>query len=451
MDASVDVPNAILTTVENFPSGEAIELLADGQLLLFTPGGKPVIGSSVTWANQQFAPVPLDPSLAQVLRFPDHIEDSGTTEELVRDLTKRLGGSISLAAFVLATWLADVLPAIPLLNLYGPPGTENALVSLLSSLCRRALPIALPALGELFSLPRNLDPTLILRVKRERDLAPLLAATAQGGAGSLKNGRLLRLRSPLIVCSPAPLSVPALSLALLPTAPGRPLSRETADRFAEHYQPRLLDFRLHRRQQVANSEFTVPDFAPEMKMVAMTLGSVFEGEPELQARLVAALRTDDEAWKALHAQSDAAIVMEVLLVACHEDRRKIHVGEVTDMANVLLMGRGAKKELSAEGVGRMLKGLGLVAKRDGPGSALLLDRYHRMRIHRLAQAHYTLSSLQPRRGCSQCYPSSPPPPTSTVRQEPENLHDLHNLHKNPEATALAPTGDATATPAGETA
>jgi hypothetical protein len=115
------------------------------------------------------------------------------------------------------------------------------------------------------------------------------------------------------------------------------------------------------------------------------------------------------------------------------------------------MGRGAKKELSEEGVGRMLKGLGLVAKRDGPGSALQLDRYHRVCIHRLAQAHYTLSSLQPRTGCSQCYPTSPPPATSTVRQEPENLHDLHNLHKNPEATALAPTGDATPSPAGETA
>jgi hypothetical protein len=148
----------------------------------------------------------------------------------------------------------------------------------------------------------------------------------------------------------------------------------------------------------------------------------------------------------LHAQSDAAVVLEALLVACHEDRQKIYVAKVMEMANLLLMARQAKKELSPEGVGRMLSDLGLVAKRDGPGSALGLDRYNRVLIHLLARAHYTLSSLQPRTGCSQCYPTPrpippPPPDTSTVRQEPENLHDLHNLHKDPEATALALTGD----------
>jgi hypothetical protein len=450
MDTCKDVPNAILTTAESFPSGEAIELLADGRLLLYTPEGEPVIGSSVSWANQRYAPVPLDPSLQQVLRFPDHIEAFGTTEELMRDLSEHLGGNgdacFLLTSYILSTHVADQLLTTPLLNLWGAPGTENHLVSILSCLCRRALPIALPAVGELFSLPRHLDPTLILRVKRDRDLAPLLAATAQYGAGSLKNGRLHQLRSPMIVCTSAPIGVPALSLSLAPTASCRPISRETADQLANRYLPRLLDFRLRCRQQVAASGFQVPDFTREMNMVAMTLGSVFEGQSERQACLVSALRKADEGWKTLHAQSDAAVVLEALLVACHEDRQKIYVAKVTEMANLLLMARQAKKELSPEGVGRMLSDLGLVAKRDGPGSALGLDRYNRVLIHLLARAHYTLSSLQPRTGCSQCYPTPrpippPPPDTSTVRQEPENLHDLHNLHKDPEATALALTGD----------
>lgn len=187
MDSSADVPNTILTAAESFPSGEAVELLANGQLLLSTPGGEPVIGSSVSWANNRYGPVPLDPSLQQVLRLPDHIEAFGTTEELVRDLVRFLG-SISLACFVLTTWLADVLPTLPLLNLWGQPGTENSMVDVLSCLCRRALPVALPALGELFSLPRNLDPTLILRVRRERDVASLLAATAHSGGGEPAEG-----------------------------------------------------------------------------------------------------------------------------------------------------------------------------------------------------------------------------------------------------------------------
>jgi hypothetical protein len=216
----------------------------------------------------------------------------------------------------------------------------------------------------------------------------------------------------------------------------RPLGRELADKLANRFQPRLLDFRLRRRQQVASSRFDVPEFAYEVRMVAMTLGSVLEGEPKLQERRVAALRTADEDWKSLHSQSDAAIVLEALLVACHEDRREVYANEIKEIANVLLMARQAKKELSAEAVGHILHNeLGLDAKRDGPGRALMLTRYNRQRIHNLARSYHTLSSLQPRAGCLQCFPA-PPPEVGAAHQEPETLHNVPNLH-SVAATALS--------------
>lgn len=249
----------------------------------------------------------------------------------------------------------------------------------------------------------------------------------QLGAGSLQKGRLLQLRCPLIVCTSAPLQVATLSIPLLATASYRPIGRAATERLANRFQPRLLDFRLRRRQQVAASEFDVADFACEARMLAMTLGSVFEGEPELQARLVEALRPADESWKSLHAQADAAIVLEVLLVACHEDRLKIYVGEITDMANALLMARQAKKQLSAEAIGRLLRGeLGLFGKRDGPGIVVLLDRAHRERIHQLAQAHHTLSSLQPKTARELCDPSTSAD-EETVGGKLKVIHNIQDL------------------------
>ncbi len=65
---------------------------------------------------------------------------------------------VLLASFVLSTWAVECLASAPVLNLWGPAGTENPLIDLLSCFCRRPLRLAEPSLSELSKLPRGLCP-----------------------------------------------------------------------------------------------------------------------------------------------------------------------------------------------------------------------------------------------------------------------------------------------------
>jgi hypothetical protein len=419
----------IFTAGESFPEDKLLEQLANQQLLFWSSKrSEPRIESAFRWKDMVYRAATLDSTLEAALRLPSGVAPFGTAAALVRDLEAQLpgeeGARFLLASAILATWVADWLPAPLLVNPWGGAGHEKWLASVLSCLCRRALAIAVPTPAELFALPRGLQPTLILRSKTGRELTSLLAATGRSAAATLNKGRLLKLSCPIVVYTSAPLPVPAVSVPIDATL-CRPLTSEAANRLADVFQPRLLDFRLQRHLSVANSQFDVPEFAGETRMLAIILGSVFEGEPELQRRVVEALRPSDEGWKTLHAEADAAVVLETLLVACHEDRPKIFVGELTELVNTLLLARQACKRLSPEAVGHILRDqLGLFGKRSGPGVAVLLDRPYRQRIHQLASVHHTLSTLQPVAGCSLCVP----PPSSGVSETSNQSDPLHNLH-----------------------
>jgi len=399
--------NTIFTAGEVGPHGEIIEQTANGQLLFWDPAqGVPRIAPSITWEETVYEPIPLEPAMKQAIRFPVGVEAGGTAQDLVQDLALELEGDaparLCSAIFIMGTWLFDVLPAPLVLNVWGQEGQERRLVSKLSPLCRRALPIAIPSLAELSRLPRGLSPTLILRPNHDRALQPLLAAAA-ASAGVLQKGRLLHLHFPLIVCTRQPLRVPALSIPLSLISSCRPISRSEAERLATRYQPRLLDFRLCHHQQVTASEFDVPDFASEMHGVAMALGAVVEGEPGLQAQLVEALRVADDGWKAVHAEAGGAIALEALLVACHQHGAEIYLHEIAATMNAIVMARRGDQVYTTKDAGKILrKELGLFPEKLEFGNGLKSKGGLPKRIHQLAAAHHTFSSQKPLVTCTLC-------------------------------------------------
>jgi hypothetical protein len=216
----------------------------------------------------------------------------------------------------------------------------------------------------------------------------------------------------------------------------RPISRSEAERLAARYQPRLLDFRLRHLQQVAASEFDVPDFSSEMRGVAMTLGAVVEGEPGLQAQLVEALRAPDDGWKAVSAEAGRAMALEALLVACHERRTEIYLHEIATMMNTIGMARFGDQGYETKDVGKILRqDLSLFPVGLEFGNGLRLKGGLPKRIHQLAAAHHTLSSQQPLAGCPLCSalrtaekdaPPSLPPGAGNVT-EPRGVPDTPDL------------------------
>jgi hypothetical protein len=408
--AAVDIyekPNAILTTTELFTDGSAIEQLRD-KMLVYWRDGEEIVGPVVEHSGNLYAAMPLDPSLEEMLHLPSCSEDFGSVQDLITKLEQATGDHLELdektkllvAAAVANTWVSDCGPVF---NPWGPAGAGNALMELLSCVCRRPLSLVRPSLRELSRLPRGLSPTLILRSANRHTLSPLLEATSEPGAAVLHKGRLVNLRCAIIAYTREPLGLPACSVPLFAMGACRRLSASERQALIDYFQPRLLAYRLRQHRQVADSQFSAPSFAPETRILAEALGAAVEGAPGIQARILRALTEMDEQRLVEHSQTLAAVVLEALLLACHENRSAIYVGDVTKVANGIFLGRHEDVELSPKRVGGILSGdLGLSSTRCSGGYEVVLDSHARQRIHRLSADYGTLSTLQPFPNCRFC-------------------------------------------------
>jgi len=145
---------------------------------------------------------------------------------------------------------------------------------------------------------------------------------------------------------------------------------------------------------VAGSQFDVPEFCPEARLLARVLGAAVEGSPSLQASIVTALGSLDEQRKAEQSQTPVAVVLESLLALCHSNTAVAYVGKVTELANTLLENREEPIQLSPRLVGEMLRQqLGLVAHRRALGYELAMDLDTQRRVHHLAVVHAVLQRV----------------------------------------------------------
>jgi hypothetical protein len=83
-----------------------------------------------------------------------------------------------IVAFALSTWFADCFPVSPLLYLLGPDNETTLLLRLLGCICRRPILLSDIDIAALSTLPRNLDPTLLVNQRNlgRRVTRVLLAA-----------------------------------------------------------------------------------------------------------------------------------------------------------------------------------------------------------------------------------------------------------------------------------
>ena len=132
-------------------------------------------------------------------------------------------------------------------------------------------------------------------------------------------------------------------------------------------------------------------------------GAPIVDAPALQASLTRVLR-DHEEGKLESSWTDLRrVVLEAVLHHCHKDSgEKVYVGGIAKTVNALLKGRGEATEREAREIGSVLKGLGLIAKRDSAGLAILLDSKACRQIHRLAHGLGLLAMRKGEPRCQEC-------------------------------------------------
>ena len=130
----------------------------------------------------------------------------------------------------------------------------------------------------------------------------------------------------------------------------------------------------------------------------------------MQSRLVELLKPQELDAGVRNSTSIIRVVIEAGLAFCHDKKREsAFVGDVSDLSNGILHGRGETVELEPRAVGDILRSLGLFMQRLGrAGRGILLLNETRGKIHQLARAHEVRCSEVVADGCPVCIELRPP-------------------------------------------
>lgn len=399
----------VVTMGRPLSDGAVIEQIAGGQLLL-KKDGKEQLGPSIEYVGVTYLPAPVTTELEQALAMPDRPADYDSINSLLQNVAAAIDPAGQLdsssrtltATFVLATWQSGATPLPPILNLSGPGGWESGLVDALRAVCRRAICILDCSAAQLQHLPPDLSPTLFVRQPSETALRRLLCAFRDrivfAGDG------FFEITGAIVAITARPLGLPALQVAL--TAPGVPhhsVSRQQTEPSLVHLRRQLLAYRLDRFHHVQVADFDVHTLGAETRPLASVLASCVDGDANAGRELTAALQAYDKDAKAASANRGEAVVLEALLVLIHEGHEDAHVGEITELANGILLARDERAKLYAREVGPILRErLGLGLERDKYGWNLTLGRTTAQVIHWQAHARGARSLMEPRVGCACC-------------------------------------------------
>jgi hypothetical protein len=419
----MEVPmNITSTTSLLVGDGTVIEQLRDGRMLLWE-NGEQQVGSDVFHDKKRYVPAPLVPSLEAKLSLPKAAEPFDSLEELAETIKQKWLSAVPtveesslecLVAGVFASWVVDCLPSPPVIVLEASQADCEILARILEALVRRPLVLSSASVRELSKLEPSLCPTVILVQPPARTVEQLLPVLTQSQGLLLQDGACRQLRSAVLVITDKPLDVNAVTITVPESESYLRMSDDEVRTLQDELHPKLLRFRLERHLEVASSCFDSPELSSPLRMLARNLGCALEGSVGLQLSLDEALSTLDEQFKIRKSMGDRAIVLESLLVLCHEGKEEAVVGEVAEVASDIRAARGDSRKMEAKTAGSILRSLGLYAVRKNGGYTLAFNPDLKARIHKLAAREGALMMVDPKSDCIQCQPWLPKPETPVV-------------------------------------
>ena len=166
------------------------------------------------------------------------------------------------------------------------------------------------------------------------------------------------------------------------------LDEQVQDEIANHFQPRLLMYRLKNYGKVSESRIEVSEFTFDMRQLARSVAMCFPEDAELAQDAVQLLRPQDEEVRGQRSRDVNCAIVEILLGYIHRRKqRAVRVDELAKDLNVLLRSRGELIEYGAAEIGWKLKGLNIPRHSDRSGRQILLDRGTSIIVHRVDEAY----------------------------------------------------------------
>ncbi|HKD64068.1 MAG TPA: hypothetical protein VKB40_08540, partial [Candidatus Acidoferrales bacterium] len=345
----------------------------------------------------------IEGSLLRQLTLPTRCCPHGSTREFLTetcDIMKNLVGldekSASLAArIVLCSAIVDALSIAPALVIAGPDTARaNRLMTLLRCLCWRSVFLTSVTPASFCSLANGVRFTFLISQTNVSDkLRKLLDDSSNRDRKIPYRGRLLDLfgvqvihSDSLFIADSWPLR--SIQISVTPTNTALPdFGQDAQQRIATQFQQKLLSFRRANLGAARRLNFDESNFSPTLRDLARSLAAATPDDAELQAEVIELLREEDSEsrsarWTDLH-----VIAVEAVLTAYKESPGEaVYVGELANIAETLLNGRGKNSEVDPGPFGKLLKMLHFVTEpRDAKGVKLLLTEAVRTHALQLAR------------------------------------------------------------------
>jgi len=411
----------VATCGEVFSDGTTINLIRDAGTrrlnLLLSTANIQKIAALVEHCGSTYKPARFDPTIRSALILPKRCDSFGSAVRLfasVRDLFLRRGFPedviFPVPYIIFATWVLEVLPAAPCLEIEGPRPESELLIQLLTCTVRHPLRLGQITADALCGLPSGFHATILTEQSRiastARDM--LDASSHRGVYVPWKGGLCDALFSKVYLIEGKETALHpsdgVLRISLPPMRGHFPvLDNAEKAAIASEFQGKLLAFRCQNIQKVRESNCDWPHFHSSVRVLGRILGAPIVDSPELQADLEPFLRRYHEEFLGGREVVPECVVVEALLHFCHRDLEgRVFVHQITDAANTILKGRDASIRLVPEQTGRLLRSFGLTLKRNSQGSTLALDRTSCLRIHGLAQRLQVAASRVGLKNCPTC-------------------------------------------------
>jgi len=302
-------------------------------------------------------------------------------------------GISSLIAFwVMSTWFQDALTVLPCLVISGLAHDAMVVLRILDVFCRKPVLVAEFRKGDLDTLNWGCETLLISEPNLDNRKAALLGNLTNRGFRIVADGRALDCAKSRAIYIGEDPSIKRIQHSIIvnitPTNTEPPTSTHRLQTAIDHLPSYLETYREKNLDYVRRLAFSPSGVPSETAAIAKALGSCIVASPELQQKLVALLKAQDQRHLSQKLDTTEAVVVEAALALSRQERQHVYVREVAVEANRLLEGRGERLKLNPEKVGHKLRKLGLPTRRlTKTGNGLVLDKATVAEIQRVAAVY----------------------------------------------------------------
>jgi hypothetical protein len=297
--------------------------------------------------------------------------------------------NIAVAAFwVISTWFQEALTVLPCLAITGPAHEATEFLRVLHELCSGSLLLAGFRRGDLQDVSRRT--LLISEPNLNNQTAALLGNLTNRGFMIVEQRSYLYCHSSRAIYIGDDPTIKRIQHAIyIDVTPAldeeKGIAPELGHRNIKYLLGHLDEYCKTNLDQVSRLEFNPTGVSPETAAIAKALGSCIVDAPELQEKVVALLKAQEQQRPSQRSDSTEAVVIEAALTLSRQQREHIYVREIAVEVNRLVEARGEGSKLSPEKVGHRLRKLGLPTRRlSQAGNGLVMDKETMARLQTLS-------------------------------------------------------------------